>query len=235
MCHDYIFSYYGPLTRYVKLRIAHAPGMPGTFPPQPKPLVSDPGIHHGMRVTHVQWCNNKTVLLRDKVHQISRGEPAAAGLTAGQFNQYLPVDLTSLNVSNSRFRKSVMFWRWRRHGVALWRHGRDAWHNCLLLATASNVNCWNDVANHVIDCGKRVIRKISNSGSRASYGPYHGLELPNHGINVGIASPQWRGKRCRHFRRMSNPQFYVSGKRPIDQVGDHKNIAYPRSVEEKCH
>ena len=66
-----------------------------------------------------------------------------------KFNQYLPVDLTSLNVSNSRFRKPVMFRRWRRHGVALWRHGRGAWHNCLLTATASNVNCWVDVAYHV--------------------------------------------------------------------------------------
>ena len=66
-----------------------------------------------------------------------------------KFNQYLPVDLTSLNVSKSRFRKPVMFWRWRRHGVALWRHGRGVWHNCLLLATASNVNCWADIANHV--------------------------------------------------------------------------------------
>ena len=65
------------------------------------------------------------------------------------FNQYLPVDLTSLNMSNLRFQKSVMFWRWRRHGVALWRHGHGAWHNCLLLATASNVNCWADVANHM--------------------------------------------------------------------------------------
>ena len=26
---------YGPLTRYVKLRVAHAPGMPGTFSPPP--------------------------------------------------------------------------------------------------------------------------------------------------------------------------------------------------------
>ena len=36
----------GPLTRYVKLRIAHAPGMPGTvsLPPQ----VSDPDMHHVM-------------------------------------------------------------------------------------------------------------------------------------------------------------------------------------------
>ena len=145
--------------------------------------------------------NNKTVLLRDTVHQISQGESAAAGLIAdGQpggrglpsgdlvdritsavrpaaadspreiwwtvsrnytvlflsryvknkkNNQYLPADLTSLNVSNSRFRKSVMFWRWRCHGGALWRHGRGVLHNCLLLATVSNVMCWAAVANHV--------------------------------------------------------------------------------------
>ena len=66
-----------------------------------------------------------------------------------KFNQYLPVDLTSLNVSNSRFRKPVMFWRWRHHGVALWRHGRGAGDNCLLLTTASNVKCWADVADHM--------------------------------------------------------------------------------------
>ena len=42
-----------------------------------------------------------------------------------------------------------MFWKWRRHGVALGRHGRGACHKCLLSATASNVNCWADVANHV--------------------------------------------------------------------------------------
>ena len=33
-----------------------------------------------------------------------------------------------------------------------------------------------------LNCGKRVIWKISNAGSQASYG-YHGLELPHHGIN----------------------------------------------------
>ena len=45
---------HGPLTRYVKLRVAGAPGMPGTFsPPQG---VSDPDMHHGTCVTHVPWC-----------------------------------------------------------------------------------------------------------------------------------------------------------------------------------
>ena len=43
----------GPLTRYVKLRIAHAPGMPGTFSLSPR--VSDPDMHHGTCVTYVPW------------------------------------------------------------------------------------------------------------------------------------------------------------------------------------
>ena len=45
---------HGPLTRYVKLRVAHAPGMPGTFS-RPR-WVSDPDMHHGTCVTHVPWC-----------------------------------------------------------------------------------------------------------------------------------------------------------------------------------
>ena len=45
---------YGPLTRYVKLRVAHAPGMPRTFSPPPR--VSDPDMYHGTCVTHVPWC-----------------------------------------------------------------------------------------------------------------------------------------------------------------------------------
>ena len=45
---------HGPLTRYVKLRVAHAPGMPGTF--FLLPLVCDPDMHHGTCVTHVPWC-----------------------------------------------------------------------------------------------------------------------------------------------------------------------------------
>ena len=45
---------YGPLTRYVKLRVAHPLGMPGTFSPPPR--VSDPDMHHGTCVTHVPWC-----------------------------------------------------------------------------------------------------------------------------------------------------------------------------------
>ena len=44
---------HGPLTRYVKLRVAHAPGIPGTFT-QP-PQVNDSYMHHGTCVMHVSW------------------------------------------------------------------------------------------------------------------------------------------------------------------------------------
>ena len=45
---------HGPLTRYVKLRVAYVPGMPGTFSSSTR--VSDPDMHHGTCVTHVPWC-----------------------------------------------------------------------------------------------------------------------------------------------------------------------------------
>ena len=47
-------SHHGPLARYVKLRVAHALGMPGTF--SSPPWVNDPDMHHGTCVTHVPWC-----------------------------------------------------------------------------------------------------------------------------------------------------------------------------------
>ena len=45
---------YRPLTRYAKLRVAHALGMPGTFSPPPR--VSDLGMHPSTCVTHVPGC-----------------------------------------------------------------------------------------------------------------------------------------------------------------------------------
>ena len=91
-----------------------------------------------------------------------------------------------------------MFWMWRNHGGALRRHGGGAWQNGLFLTTASNANCWAELTllTMWLDCGKRVIRTILNAGSRASFEPYHGLELPNHGIIYGMdmrwAINSWR-------------------------------------------
>ena len=47
-------SSHGPLARYVQMRVAYAPGIPGTFSPSPR--VSNPDMHHGTCVTHVPRC-----------------------------------------------------------------------------------------------------------------------------------------------------------------------------------
>ena len=49
-----IGSGYGLLTRYMKLPVVHAPGIPGTFSPPPQ--VIDPDKHHGTCAMHVPWC-----------------------------------------------------------------------------------------------------------------------------------------------------------------------------------
>ena len=46
-----MYQTHGPLARYVKLRVAHAPGMPRTFSPPTR--VNDPDLHHGTCLTQV--------------------------------------------------------------------------------------------------------------------------------------------------------------------------------------
>ena len=59
-----------------------------------------------------------------------------------KFDQYLPVVLTSPDVSNLIFESDVI-----RYDIATSRDG--AWHNDLFVTTANNVNWRADVANHV--------------------------------------------------------------------------------------
>ena len=54
ICYRYQIIRHGPLIRYVNLRVAHVPGMPGTLSPPPR--VTDPDLHHGTWVTQVSWC-----------------------------------------------------------------------------------------------------------------------------------------------------------------------------------
>ena len=51
---DVICNHHGPLARYVKLQVAHVPGMPGAF--SPPSLVSDSDMYRGTCVTQVPWC-----------------------------------------------------------------------------------------------------------------------------------------------------------------------------------
>ena len=50
-----MLRYNEPLTRIVKSRVVHAPGMmPGTFSLPPR--VNDPDMHHDTCMAHVPWC-----------------------------------------------------------------------------------------------------------------------------------------------------------------------------------
>ena len=91
----------GPFARYVKLRVAHAPGMPWTFSPvadfKTKPLVSDPGMHHGTCVTHVSWCMSGS-LTRDGGENV----PGIPGACATRYFTYL---------ARGPWFPSVLLWR----------------------------------------------------------------------------------------------------------------------------
>ena len=66
----------GLLIRYVKLQVAHVPGMPRTFSPPPtskKTTSQRSGMHHGKRVTHVRMSGSLT---RGGVENVS-GMPGA--------------------------------------------------------------------------------------------------------------------------------------------------------------
>ena len=49
-----VCSSHGSLARCARLRVAHAPGIPGTF--SKSSLVSDADMHHGTCMAHVPWC-----------------------------------------------------------------------------------------------------------------------------------------------------------------------------------
>ena len=61
---------------------------------------------------------------------------------------------------------------------------------------------------------------------------HHGLAIPTcmptcmpGSLTSGFFLSLWRGNRSWHSRRMHNPQFYVSGKRPMSQMRQ-KNPTY---------
>ena len=54
-------------------------------------------------------------------------------------------------------------------------------------------------------------------------------------LTSGFLWCRWKGKRSRHSRRMHNPQFYVSGKRPMDTVAFIQFKVFPSPVNAWGH
>ena len=118
----YKTRWHGSLTRYVKLRVAHAPWTPGTVPPLPpppppqrfqrKPLVSDPGMHHGTCVTHVPWCMSGSLTRGDGENV--PGIPGACAPAILRISQeaHDPISLDNWHTQMSYFdfNRHFLFW-----------------------------------------------------------------------------------------------------------------------------
>ena len=158
---------HGPLARYVKLRVADAPGMPGTFSPPPR--ASDPDMHHGTCVTHVPWC-------------------MPGSLTSGQ---------------RSRGRLNIKGWSYQYMDP----HGPLAWYVKLRVVHAPGMP-------GTFSPPPRASDPDMHHGTCVTHVPWC---MPG-SLTSGLLWSQWWGKRSRHSRRMRNPQFYASGKRPMFKI-----------------
>ena len=90
------------------------------------------------------------------------------------------------------------------------------WHNGPLTRYAK---LW---VAHARECRERFPRRASDPdihhGTCVTHLPWC---MPG-SLTSGFLWRRWRGKRSRHSRRMRNPQFCVSGKRPI-----MRNLSHP--------
>ena len=88
-------------------------------------------------------------------------------VTSIKFDQYLPVVLTSLNVASTIFQKLVFF----KCDIIIevWRHGGGAWHSTLFQTTASNVNCWAEVASGYLHIWAWPIMWSKSSGEQYAW------------------------------------------------------------------
>ena len=128
---------HGPLTRYVKFRVAHAPGISWTFSPPPR--VSDPVMHYGTCVTHVPLCmpgsltrgflwsrwrgkrSRHSRRMRNPQFYVSGKRPMMKGLSwTGDYRDCVCNPLIDSWVCSSRYRRSTMATAssWKRQGIA---------------------------------------------------------------------------------------------------------------------
>ena len=116
------FFIHGPLTRCVKLWVAHAPGMSGTYSPpllQRKLLVSDSGMYHGTCVTHMPSCMSGS-LIRGGGENV----PGIPGACATRNFTYLARGQCLLGLLRWHWGKVLPSCQWsnpERYGWRTWR------------------------------------------------------------------------------------------------------------------
>ena len=103
-------SNHGPLARYVKLQVGHAPGIPGTF--SLPPLIFAPDMHHGTCVTHVSWC-----------------------MPGSLTSSFLWSQWPGKNVPSIPGACAIHYFTYMVRGP-LWLHSSTPWHNETFIVTA---------------------------------------------------------------------------------------------------
>ena len=103
---------HGPLARYVKLRVAHAPG---TFSPPSR--ISDTDMHHGTCVTHVPWCMPGS---QTSGFLWSRWRGKRSGHSQRMHNLQFYVSGNCNNMTHSFMTKAYSYfvhWSWKLNGI----------------------------------------------------------------------------------------------------------------------
>ena len=134
---------HGPIIRYPKLRVAHAPGMPGTF--SPATAVSDPDTHHGTCVTHVPWCMSGSLTSGFLLRRRWENVPGIPGTCATHDYTYLVRGPWFLAYSQGRVR-----------GCQLW-HIQTAY--CMMNRIFNNNTC---ILRRI--CMMYLVKCIGNCG-----------------------------------------------------------------------
>ena len=106
--------FHGPLSRYVKLRVAHAPGMPGTFSPPPTSMetTSWRSRHASRHVRHARAVMHVRSLTRGSGENV----PGIPGACATRNSTYLVRDprigQSPVSAPRSYHQERCCRWRW---------------------------------------------------------------------------------------------------------------------------
>ena len=128
----------GPLDRYVKLRVVHAPGIPGTFSPSSWVTVSNPDMHHGTCVTHVPRCKPGSLTSSFLWSRGGENVPGIPGACASSNFTYLVRDPGRQNART----RSILGWNYTPPSIS------SAWHLLYGNSWQNSARCWEIPTRH---------------------------------------------------------------------------------------
>ena len=109
-----------------------------------------------------------------------------------------------------KYRPNMNKWEYKSTGE--YENAKKHYNDAIMSAMASQITSPTDVYSTVYSGTDERKHQSSASMTFVTHVPWC---MPG-SLSSSFLWSRWRGKRFRHSRRMRNPQFYVSGKRPIE-------------------